>query len=120
MIYRVDHNPLDIEQSTKVFVQVNEDDVFDLVTTLAPLLKASLQKFKDTTPSYPCGIMEDEEIPFAVRENKTGMDVWRWVLDQMIYSFDLILQEKHDDQAHRDTVQEGLRFFANYYTNLWH
>ena len=59
----------------------------------------------------------DEEV-----ETKYLMDKWDTIMDKMIYSLYVIMNDglyDIDEQDELNRIQEGLDLFAKHYTSLW-
>jgi len=44
---------------------------------------------------------------------------WNWVLDEMIFAFNSIVNNTEDDESSMERVTNGLRLFGVYYRSLW-
>ena len=82
------------EENRKVNVQIDEYDLWNLDHTLALIILPSLKAYK-------------KQLNFSNRN-----------LNKIINAFELIVKEKHIS-TNCEKIKEGLRLFAEYYTELW-
>lgn len=115
-------------------VHIDDFDVWSLDHTLSCIIHPALVRLKEIKHGYPelfeDGMVTphywdrqlhfdfiDEEV-----ETKYLKDKWDTIMDKMIYSFGVIMNDDFfdiEDQDEWNRVQEGLDLFAKYYTNLW-
>ncbi len=115
-------------------IHIDDFDVWNLDYTLACIIHPALVRLKETKHGYPelweDGMVTshnwdrqlhfdfiDEEI-----EEKYLIKKWNDIMDKMIYSFGVIMNdglfEKYDEDEW-NRIQEGLDLFAKHYTSLW-
>lgn len=88
-----------------VTIEVSKDDVISLYNTIALLMVPLLEVFKEMTISYPLGQTRIE---------------WDEILGKMIKAFKLKIDgRENEDEASRETFDEGMQLFRAYYTDLW-
>jgi hypothetical protein len=118
----------------KDIIQINGKDMWDLYATLSRIILPSLIAFKNRTYRHYLSLSQydDLDIPDQFRGGDTESELYEWLLDQMIWSFEQLLLDDcevglNEDgsldrvklNAHTERVQNGLRLFARYYTSLW-
>lgn len=116
----------DDSSKREIEVTVDRHDTFSLYTTLANVIYPSLIEFKKHINGAPW--IENKDVPKYLWGKDDNVDAlffkrWHWVLDQMIYAFGALANEKEDpnedSKKHNDKIQNGLRLFAKYYKCLW-
>ncbi|WP_347851803.1 hypothetical protein [Planktomarina sp.] len=92
--------------SQKVSVKIDPWDTYSMDYTLANIVLPMLIQLKTTSHSYPSDLNEKK---------------WDNILDKMIYSFELKLQNDGYDLSEKEEkkMQEGFVLFGKYYQNLW-
>lgn len=86
-------------------VRIDNWDTWSLYYTLARIIYPCLVKFKESNAGYPGSMTEQE---------------WDEILDKMILSFKMILDEEDDWKMEiNETIQEGLDLFGKWYRSLW-
>lgn len=108
-------------------IQVEPHDTWSLDVTLAHVILPLLKQFKANSKGSPR--IDATDIPeelwptfqiFSSTKFDHSHEAWLWILDQMIYSFDLILQDRTDGfSSEEKRIQNGLNLFAKYYRSLW-
>lgn len=110
----------------KVFVEIHDHDVWNLDYTLALIILPCLRKIKDEKSGGP--LVENNDVPEHLKKDvdtaATVDDNWfaRWdyVLDEMIWTFEKILDDKRQwNEYVSDRMDNGLRLFGKYYQKLW-
>ena len=96
---------------------VNPRDTWSLDYTIAKFVSPRLKLYKKLTIGYPCEFSDISQ--------------WYDILDKMIESFDLILNDdgsidineydnwKEIAKEKNNKIQEGLDLFAKYFRGLW-
>jgi len=134
------HNP---KKDRKIKVKIHDYDIWNTDVTLAivilPLLKANKELKRGS------GYVDDEDVSEEFRSNDQAR--WEYVLDEMIWAFDAILNPtvdfwvtkpdenelakgieayinsgEYDDEAaktYEDRIDNGCRLFGKYFRNLW-
>jgi hypothetical protein len=123
-----------------VKVKLDPWDHWDAQHTLALIILPLLKVMKEKKHGAPN--VDDEDVPEELhstvdpRENDTDgkfFDRWTWVLDEMIFAFEHIVDEdwwtefvfsgEHVDQdsinATNKRIDRGLMLFGKYYRSLW-
>lgn len=135
-----------------VRIRIDKWDTWNMDHTLALLISPMLKQLRATKHGAPH--VDSDDVPDHLKETDTktddGLDEhyfarWDWVLDEMIWTFDAMLEgdskffdhsgiddsmpfkeqiEKlkvdHDGlQAQAQRIQNGLRLFGKYYRSLW-
>ena len=115
-------------------VHIDNFDVWNLDHTLSCIIHPALIRLKETKQGYPelweDGMVMhhnwtrqlhfdfiDEEV-----ETKYLTDKWNTIMNKMIYSFGVIMNDGLFEKYEQDEwnkIQEGLDLFAKYYTSLW-
>jgi hypothetical protein len=144
-------------QHRKIKVKIHGYDIWSAEHTLAlvtlPILKA-LKEHKHGSPDIDLSDVPDELWPTALAgpnnyyTDDTVHKRWEWVLDEMIWTFEQLVQEDDETQfydhseandpndglmeqarkikvdydgleRHNERKANGLRLFGKYYRNLW-
>jgi len=121
-----------------VEIRIDEWDTWSMDHTLALIILPMLKQLKETTNGAP--YVDDEDVPENLRstsapptENEWDtddyhFDRWDWVLDEMIYAFEhiinddwerFIIEDKKQFEVMNNRLQNGLNLFAKYYRGLW-
>lgn len=87
----------------------DDTELASLDTSLARHIYPRLLAFRDYTKSYPMGMTEEQ---------------WNEILDKMLFSFKIIMDEEYFDLPAEDTethkiLQQGFELFGKYYQHLW-
>jgi hypothetical protein len=147
-------NWVDARTTRKISVRIDSYDVWNAEHTLALIILPTLEVLRTVGSSSP--LIEDADVPEELRaKEKPGPGgawenaekKWAWVLDEMIWSFQQIVDESSDDKffthydepdpqedsifPHRIDFDEngyrdwearkrrGLVLFGKYYEALW-
>jgi len=121
---------LDVVHPKIDYVKIDPWDTWSMDFTLAQIILPMLKQLKATKHGVPGDFVhgkDGNEIPFEIAEKK-----WDNVMDQMIWSFEQILDENNDDQfhltgdfdvhayqKHQRKIQRGLDLFGKHFRNLW-
>ena len=113
------------------YVKIDKWDTWGMDHTLAQIILPMLKQLKETKHGVPGDFVWDEEKQ-CEKPFKQAEKAWNKVLDQMIWSFEQILDEENDEQfhtggkfnvkahqKHQKKIQDGLTLFGKYYRNLW-
>ena len=111
-----------------VDVKIDKYDNWNLDHTLALVILPALKQFRSNLHSAPK--VDDADVPEALhRSNAPTVDDWenddnwfkRWdyVLDEMIFAFEIIATDNDYHSTENERVQNGLRLFGKYYLHLW-
>lgn len=136
----------------KIEVKIDYWDTWSMDHTLALIVLPMLKQLRDSNNGSAMVDMED--VPESMRTidheqwdiqkcfdfyhepdlQKIQCDVhdrWRWVMNEMIWTFEQIVDDSSEDQfhkngfdvegyrKHRSRVDNGLRLFGKYYQGLW-
>jgi hypothetical protein len=88
----------------KIFRGFGDNELWNFDTTIAKYIVPRLKRFKELQHGYPADLGEEE---------------WCEILDQIIYSFELKLNDKEFDEKLRANYELGLIYFAKYFDHLW-
>jgi hypothetical protein len=117
-----------------VDVRIDYYDTWSMDHTLAHIIHPMLVQLKNT--HYGSAHVDPEDTPHiepdpdaTEYEDKKVHERWDWVLDEMIWTFAAIIEDKtfivdglYDTEAHDEhdeRIKNGLRLFGKYYRNLW-
>ena len=128
----------------KIKIKIDKWDTWSMDHTMALIILPMLKQLKET--QHGSAQVDLEDVPIEMRMTSTQEwddqsvfefyneseviakhDVhtrWAWVLDEMIFAFEFILDDdaRHShkfDQVVEDRVSNGLRLFGKYYQGLW-
>lgn len=122
----------------KVEIKIDKWDTWDLFTTLAHVILPALQAFRDGHQGGP--LIADDDVQDNLKRanappvesawdvDEFWFDRWNYILDEMIWSFDSIVNEEPNgwwrlEKAEQDALYErrtnGLRLFGKYFCHLW-
>ena len=146
---------IESKKNRKTEIRIDKYDTWSMDHTLALIVLPMLKQLKATKHGSP--YTDDEDVPEHLRSkadrikmgdpdirkveiwdpDDTIHDRWNWVMDEMIYAFemeldedwDLRIYEKHGKDwppealAERKVIQDrmanGFRLFGKYYQGLW-
>jgi hypothetical protein len=141
--------PIIRDAKRKSFVKIDDYDIWSLDATLALIVYPALVKLKDTKHGTPYVKYEDvpeefrlteeeyKEIQYWNTENPNLSDIeakfqgaWDWILDEMIFAFQSLVEDldakyyvggtDYDGlDKHEERVANGFRLFGTYYRALW-
>lgn len=124
-------------------IRIDKYDVWGMDHTLALLIVPLLKKLKDVKHGSP--FIDDEDVPEHIRSTSSKIpfdpsagesdeffhDRWTWVIEEMIWAFEQIVDEDSEAQyfengydrdglkAHYDRIKRGTTMFGKYYQALW-
>jgi hypothetical protein len=137
-------NWLSEKRKRNIKVRIDEYDTWSMDHTLAIIIAPMLKQLKATKHGSP--FVDDEDVPEHLRstaapeltdeEKKWGAtdalfhSRWIYVLNEMIFAFDLELDEEWEDEYYKnsnydemnkvlDRQKNGFRLFGKYYSGLW-
>jgi hypothetical protein len=143
---------IDSERKRTIKIKIDYWDTWSMDNTLALIILPMLKQLRDT--SHGSAMVDMEDVPESMRVTdheewdsqecfdfyhesdlqKIQCDVhdrWRWVMDEMIWAFEQIVDNSSEDKfhengfdvegykKHRARVDNGLRLFGRYYQGLW-
>lgn len=114
-------------------IKIHSYDLHNLDITLAIVIAAGLEKFKEIDSSAPCvdnhDVPEDLWDPNWVNDNDNLVEDtnyfkrWKYVLNEMWFAFDAMSNDRinfiKSDSEEMQRVTNGLRLFTKYYLSLW-
>lgn len=119
-------------------IVIEDEDLWDLHSTLAKIILPSLILFKERTHGYPNTDREDAPADPRyddkdLEDYSVGYSPERWnhILDEMIFAFSYVVNESEIDQdrliwtdykryeERQARVANGLKLFGKYYRSLW-
>jgi hypothetical protein len=130
-------NWIDSKKKRTIKVRIDYHDTWSLDHTLAYIIHPALKKMRDNKCGAP--YVDDEDVPDHLKksaapptENEWDTDDnhfkrWDYVLDEMIFSFEMKNSEWEDDhrgdwdsrQEVEKRIDNGFRLFGKYYQSLW-
>lgn len=139
------------ERDRKIDVRIDPYDTWSADHTLAHIIHPVLVQLRHT--NHGAGYVDDEDVPEYLRraaatpmteeEEACGrvddlhFKRWHWIMDEMIFTFDLLKKGDWDFEIYRkngddwsdaafeerektqERINNGLRLFGKYYTGLW-
>jgi hypothetical protein len=143
------------KKNRKVKVRIDKYDTWNMDHTLALIILPMLKQLRDTKHGSPS--VDDEDVPEHLRSNPNRIkmseddihkveswdaddtihDRWNWVMDEMIYAFEMELDEDWEMEIYKrggeswtdekfaerkvinDRIANGFRLFGKYYRGLW-
>jgi hypothetical protein len=133
---------VDIKNKRKIKVKIDNYDLWSMDSTLAYIILPMLKKIKNEKHGTP--FVDNQDVPEYLHSSKEEIDElnyegitdekfikrWEWVLDEIIFSFESIvddswqdtLYEKRDFETLKNTekrISNGLILFGKYYRSLW-
>lgn len=118
-------------------ITIEDHDTWNADYTLALIILPTLRKVKEYKHGSPYVDYEDapsELVPDPLPEvpwyengdtDEFWHDRWDWVIDEMIFPFEQMLEndywdtELYKDEEYAKRFNNGLRLFGKYYTSLW-
>ena len=113
----------------KEVIQIHDYDTWSMDHTLSRIIHPMLIKFKADAMSFPTTLDQSdvpdflqlkeglsEEAEFDIYEKQ-----WEWVLNEMIYAFDLVssCEDSYPPLEENERMQNGLELFGKYFRHLW-
>lgn len=138
---------IESKRKRKVKIRIDKWDTWSMDHTLALITLPLLKQLKET--KHGSAQVDLEDVPTEMRMTSTEdwddqlvfdfyndpelskqniqcdvHDRWNWVMDEMIFAFEFIVDEDNRyshkfDQEVEDRVANGLRLFGKYYQGLW-
>lgn len=135
---------VDKKKKRKIKIRIDKYDTWSMDHTLALIVLPMLKQLKET--NHGSAQVDMEDVPTEMRSTNTEEwddqsvfefyneseviakhDIhtrWNWVMDEMIFAFEFILDEDNRyshkfDQEVEDRVANGLKLFGKYYRGLW-
>jgi hypothetical protein len=109
------------------YVKIDKYDTWNADHTLAMVILPVLKQIKETKRGAP--IVSDEDVPDEIKSmnaprTESDWDIdefyfkrFDYVLDEMIWSFEELLDRDNDIDYER--INNGLRLFGKYFRGLW-
>ena len=138
---------IESKKKRKIKIRIDKWDTWSMDHTLALIALPMLKQLKET--NHGSVQVDLEDVPSEMRMTSTEdwndqlvfdfyndpelskqniqcdiHDRWNWVMDEMIFAFEFIVDEDNRyshkfDQAVEDRVANGLKLFGKYYRGLW-
>lgn len=146
---------LDSKKNRETKIRIDPYDTWNMDHTLALIILPMLKQLKATKHGSP--YTDDEDVPEHLRSNPNRIKMgdpdirkveswdaddtvhvrWEWVLNEMIYAFEMELDEDWDLRIYQrepegwddakfaerkaiaDRIANGFRLFGKYYQGLW-
>ena len=110
-------------------IQIHDYDTWSMDHTLSRIIHPMLVKFKADAMSFPT-TLDQSDVPdfLQLKEDLTEeeeFDIyekqWEWVLNEMIYAFDLVsnCEDSYPPLEENERMQNGLELFGKYFRHLW-
>lgn len=113
------------KKDRKVSVKIDSHDIYSLDHTLALVVHPALVEFRKSVQGYP--IVHDKDVPkhlrtsnksnhhqnshaISIEEDNAEFIKWKWVLDEMIWSFYQILDDSEEDQYYHNRDNLDISF----------
>ena len=142
-------NRIQSRRKQKISVKLDPHDTWNADYTLALIILPVLKQLRDTSQSY--GMVDSKDVPKNLRPSKEesekiqktgtmdskGEDRWQYVLGEMIFAFESILDDSWEDQfftfteesaifsdkkgfdKYNKMIDNWLKLFGKYYRSLW-
>jgi hypothetical protein len=137
-------NWIDSKSKRKIKVRIDEYDTWSMDHTLALIIHPMLLQLKAT--KHGSSHVVDDDVPEELRstaaeeltedEKRWGSEDalfhkrWEWVMDEMIFAFELELNDDWEDVYYKnsdydamnvvlDRQKNGFKLFGKYYSGLW-
>lgn len=123
-------------KNRKIKIKIDDFDLWNMDHTLACIIHPMLLKMKESKHGSPC--VSNEDVPEELHgfQDENGHDSmvhekWDWILDQMIYSFQEILNDDGEEQffkngfdrdgyhLYESKIENGLLLFGKHFRALW-
>jgi len=110
------------------YIKIDDFDTWSADITMASVIHPILVELRKVHNSS--GIVDNEDVPDRIKSMnaprvETEYDIddfyhdrWQYVLDEMIFTFDVLKSDEYFDGID-GRVQNGLRLFAKYFRSLW-
>jgi hypothetical protein len=115
------------EKQHKHDIRIDYWDIWGLDTSLARIIVPSLRLLKERKDG--CPFVDDEDYPhdILISDDVSDQDLelkglqirWEFVLDEMIYAFEQVVNDDNYEPYNDPRVLNGLRLFGKYYFSLW-
>lgn len=114
----------------KIKIHIDDYDVWSLDDTLALIILPTLVRLRER--AHASGQVDVEDVPANMRRRDIH-DRWEWVLDEMIWTFNSIVDDSWEDDyfgpgrsydhegysKQMDRQTQGLILFGKYFRSLW-
>tara|TARA_B100001059_G_C17313398_1_gene323075 strand:- start:99 stop:485 length:387 start_codon:yes stop_codon:yes gene_type:complete len=113
----------------KEVIQIHDYDTWSMDHTLSRIIYPMLVKFKADAMSFPT-TLDQNDVPYFLQlkeglSEEAEFDIyekqWEWVLNEMIYAFDLVsnCEDSYPPLEENERMQNGLELFGKYFRHLW-
>ena len=110
-------------------IQIHDYDTWSMDHTLSRIIYPMLVKFKADAMSFPT-TLDQNDVPYFLQlkeglSEEAEFDIyekqWEWVLNEMIYAFDLVsnCEDSYPPLEENERMQNGLELFGKYFRHLW-
>lgn len=100
-------HPQDESEPRQIEIRIDDHDIWNLGQDLALIIAAGVRKLREAAAGAP--FVEDRDVPPELRSGRERNSIWEdpddhwtarwhWVLDEMIWSFDVIAKGDPRDQ----------------------
>lgn len=118
----------------KVRIRIDKYDTWSMDGTLALIMLPMLKQLRDTKHGSPCDMLGFQQTSNSAQHcfdfyaegddlaDQAGHQQWVDIIDQMIWSFEQIVDDNYYinfDRQYHQKIQTGLELFGRYYLNLW-
>ena len=107
------------EGEREIQVRIHDYDTYSMDHTLSLIIVPMLKQLKATTHGAPNIALED--VPEELHGDEEFFERWDWVLDEMIYAFEMESDEiqREINESMRKRTDKGFYLFGKYYRDLW-
>jgi len=116
-------------------IEGHKEDSWNVDMLLAPLILHLLKEVKEEKPGTP--LIFNKNVPVEIHfaapvdgewtdvEHEANSKQWQWIIDEMIFAFDFIVNdceysdEMEASKKEADRVRNGTTLFGKYFQNLW-
>lgn len=130
-------NWIESKKKRKEYIRIDKYDTWNMDHTLALIILPMLKQLRDNKHGSP--YVDEEDLPPHMRHGFPEPDhngnygndnwvhyKWEWVLNEMIWTFEQIVEENDDYgfdilgyKEYNERIQNGTRLFGKYYRGLW-
>ena len=115
---------IESKKKRKIKIRIDKWDTWSMDNTLALIVLPMLKQLKETNHGSVQVDLDDVPPEMKKDDESDIHDRWDWVMDEMIFAFESIVDEnsrysQEFDPAVEDRVANGLKLFGKYYRGLW-
>ena len=118
---------IEAKRKRTVKIKLHEYDSWNVDDTLALIILPLLKQLRENQQGSP-GV-QDEDLPEELRSVECWETRWKWVLDEMIWAFEQLVNGSDDNLfqtysneeylAHHQRIDRGTTLFGKYFRGLW-